>query len=164
MIRSIFLVLLITCFGFTTCQEKLTHYSKSRNIVEKYNHINDSTLQLAGISTDAEFGFSEKKPIMLGIVDVHKAAENIEKYLHALKGPAGEEIAYKRLKPCCPFETENFTYVLIGFTFDHKHGMLEKYSVEYNHAAGKETFVLFFNLYDETKILLAPKGFSYAGR
>jgi hypothetical protein len=166
MTKPIFLILLIVCFGFTACQKKLTRYSKTRNTVESYQHLNDSILQLTGVSTDVEYGLSEKKPIMLGMVDVHKAAENIEKYLNALRSPTGELIAYKRLKPCCPFKTKNFTYTVPFFNieYDHKHGMLEKYSVEYNTTTATHNVVLFFNLYDETKTLLAPKGFGYAGK
>ena len=160
-----YLVFGIVIIVFSSCQKKLISYSKTRNVVETYSYLNDSTLQLSGVSLDTEFGFNEKKPIMLGIVDVHKGAENIKKYLNALKGLNGEEIKYKRIKPCCPFETKNFTYEVapLGLEFDHKHGMLEKYSVEYNNTTGSYTVVLFFNLYDETKKLLAPYGFTYRG-
>lgn len=162
MIRTGWMILCASTICFSACQKKLISYSKTRNVIEAYDHLNDSTLRLIGISTDDEFGFSEKKPVMLGIVDVHKAAENIEKYLLALQGPDGEEIRFKRLKPCCPFKTKNFTYTIpfFGLEYDHKHGMLEKYHVEYSDETGTHVKVLFFNLYDETKKLVAPRGFT----
>lgn len=145
------------------CHEKLTRYSHKRNTISSYGLLNDSTLFITGISADPAFGYTTSKPVMVGMTDVHKAAENVEKYMNALRGPQGELINYTRLKACCPFKTKNFTFTvpILGTEFDGKHGMLEQYRVEYNDGTTVKSTILYINLYDETKILLAPKGFTY---
>lgn len=155
---------------FGRCHEKLTSYSKERNTVSKerntvtkYDHTNDSTLTLTGISADQDFGKSEKKPIMLGLIEVRDGADNVKKYLNALQGPQGESITYTRLKPCCPFKTKNFMYTspFLVKPIDEKYGMLEKYSIRYTDQSGEHITELFFNLYDQTTTVLAPYGLSY---
>lgn len=159
LISSMLSVLLLTA----GCHEKLTRYSRKRNTTSSYARLNDSTLLIKGIAVDPEFGYTPSKPVMVGMVDVHKAAENVEKYMNALRGPGGEVIKYTRLKACCPFKTKNFTFTvpILGTEFDGKHGMLEQYRVEYNDGTTVKSTILYINLYDETKILLAPKGFTY---
>ena len=156
---SVLALLLLT----TGCHEKLTRYSRKRNTTSSYGLLNDSTLFITGISADPDFGYTPSKPIMVGMVDVHKAAKNVEKYINALRGANGEAITYKRLKACCPFKTKNFTFIvpILGTEFDGKHGMLEQYRVEYNDGSTLKSTILYINLYDETKVLLAPKGFTY---
>ncbi|SKC47705.1 hypothetical protein [Ohtaekwangia koreensis] len=136
-------------------------YSKQRNSVSQYALLNDSTLQLSGISSDFAFGTTEQKPVMLGLQDINEAAKSVEKYLNALTGPNGESISYKRLKPCCPFKTKNLILNYPMHEFNGKYGMLEKYSVSYTVHAQTQSVTLYINLYDETKELLAPHGFSY---
>lgn len=156
MIKFCCIIFLLVLIG---CQERLASYSKKRNVIESYEKLNDSTLLISGISTDPQFGYIAEKPIMVGLVNVHQGADNVEKYLNALTGPNGEPVRFSRLKPCCPFKTKNFTFTmaLIMTEYDGKHGLLEKYKVEY----GDKSVVLLFNLYDETKKLLAPAGFSF---
>jgi len=145
------------------CHERLAWHSHKRNSIAGYQQLNDSTLIVTGISADPEFGYTEAKPVMLGIIDVHKGAGNIEKYLNALQGPSGEPVKYYRLKPCCPFKTKNFRYIMpvLGKEFNGKRGLLEQYRIEYSEADRVKSTILFLNLYDETKTLLAPKGFTY---
>ncbi len=151
-------------FFFASCSTKLGRYSNKRNTVNEYEHLNDSTLRIKKVSKDPDFGFTEKKPIMLGMVDVHKAANNILKFLNALEGPNGEYLLFQRLKPCCAFKTKNFSYTIpyFGIDYDHKRGMLEKYEVSQTDSLGKKhTSILYFNLYDETNEICAPMGFRY---
>lgn len=158
-----YLVMILLLGLISSCSNRLKSYSKSRNTIEAYQQINDSTLTINGISIDNNYGYSEDFPIMLGVYDVQKGADNIEKYLNALLGENGKQITYRRLKPCCPFKTKNLVikYPSLGYEFDGKHGMLEKYQVEYEEGTNTNSYILFFNLYDETKELLAPKGFAY---
>ncbi|WP_331979440.1 hypothetical protein [Ohtaekwangia sp.] len=147
------------------CHEKLTSYSKKRNSIERYAHLNDSTLAIQGISDDPEFGFEESKPIMLGLLDVEKGAQNVEEYLNALLAPSGKPIVYTRLKPCCPFKTKNFRLKTpLASEFDGKYGMLEKYKVQYSDSSNAMSRILYINLYDETTQLLAPQGFAFKKR
>ncbi|HEY9007134.1 hypothetical protein [Ohtaekwangia sp.] len=145
------------------CHQKLAWHSHKRNTITNYQQLNDSTLTITGISADPEFGYTEARPIMLGMVDVHKAAENVEKYLNALRGPSGEPVKYYRLKPCCPFKTKNFRYTIpvLGKEFNGKRGLLEQYRIEYSEAGTIKSTILFLNLYDQTNQLLAPEGFTY---
>jgi hypothetical protein len=157
-----FLIIGITVISLLSCSKKLRRYYNKRNTIEKYDQLNDSTLLIRKISANSSFGFSEEAPVMLGIIDVHKASENIIKFLNALEGPNGETIEFKRLKPCCPFKTKNFTYNVPYFNieYDHKRGMLEKFVVSYPDSLGKMySTILFFNLYDETNEVYAPMGF-----
>jgi len=148
-------------FVFAHCQEKLTSYSKQRNRIAQYDILNDSTLQLSGISSDPAFGTTEQKPVMLGLQDIRKAAKGVNKYLNALTGPNGESILYKRLKPCCPFKTKNLILQYSIHEFDGKYGMLEKYSVTYTTNNQTQSVILYINLYDEAQALLAPHGFNF---
>lgn len=162
-----FLIILSSSSFLTFCSDNLRRYSKKRNTIEKYEHLNDTTLRISGVAKNNRYGYSEDRPVMLGILDVHIAADNILKFLNALEGPNGESIVFKRLKPCCPFKTKNFTYSIPYFNinYDHKRGMLEKYNIEYVDSLGvNHSSILFFNLYDETNEVLAPAGFRYKVR
>jgi len=156
-------VLSLASLVFMQCQEKLISYSKKRNSIRGYTHLNDSTLLLNGIASDSSFGRIDSKPIMLGMYEIEKAAENVEQYLNALTGPQGEPVAYQRLKPCCPFKTKNFilNYPMLTKEFNGKYGMLEKYSVSYTQNQQIKSTILYINIYDESKELLAPQGFRY---
>ena len=127
----------------------------------QYDILNDSTFQLSGISSDAAFGTTEQKPVMLGLQDIREAAKGVDKYLNALTGPTGETISYRRLKPCCPFKTKNLILQYPIHEFDGKYGMLEKYSVTYNANNQTQSVILYINLYDQARVLLAPHGFNY---
>jgi hypothetical protein len=156
-----FLLGAISLLTFSHCQKELISYSKQRNTIRQYDMLNDSTLQLSGVSSDMTFGIIEQKPIMLGVQDIREAAKGVEKYLNALTGPTGETISYKRLKPCCPFKTKNLILQYPIHEFDGKYGMLEKYSVSYTVNSQTQSVILYINLYDESKALLAPHGFNY---
>jgi hypothetical protein len=156
-----FILCALSLLIFSHCQKKLISYSEKRNSITQYTVLNDTTLQLSGVSSDATFGTAEEKPVMLGLQDIREAAKGIEKYLNALTGPNGESIIYKRLKPCCPFKTKNLILQYPIHEFDGKYGMLEKYSVSYTSNNQTQSVILYINLYDEAKELLAPYGFSY---
>lgn len=158
-----FIIFSLSLLVVQGCQEKIVRYSKKRNTVRVYSQLNDTTLLLTGVSSNPIFGKSEASPVMLGMYEIDKAASNVEKYLKALTGPQGETITYKRLKPCCPFKTKNFIldYPFLPTAFNGKYGMLEKYSISYDDNQGTKTTILYINLYDETKELLAPQGFNY---
>lgn len=158
-----FILLSLSLVALQGCQKKIVRYSKKRNTVRAYSQLNDTTLLLTGVSSNPVFGKSESSPVMLGMYEIDKAATNVEKYLNALTGPQGEAITYKRLKPCCPFKTKNFilNYTFLPTEFNGKYGMLEKYSISYDDKHEIKSTILYFNLYDETKELLAPQGFYY---
>jgi hypothetical protein len=159
-----FILCALSLLIFSHCQKKLISYSKKRNSITQYAVLNDTTLQLSGVSGEATFGTTEAKPIMLGLQDIREAAKSVEKYLNALTGPNDETIVYKRLKPCCPFKTKNLILQYPIHELDGKYGMLEKYSTSYKANGQTQTVILYINLYDEAKELLAPHGFSYKKR
>lgn len=162
--RKIALIISLIFLILCRCSYKEpTRYSRKRNKIERYLQLNDTTLVITGVTGDAEYGYTTQKPIMLGLYDIHKAALNVEKYLNALRGPNGEIIKYTRLKACCPFKTKNFRFnvPVLDQEYNGKYGMLERYQVQYDDKTNTISTTLYINLYDETKTILAPKGFTY---
>lgn len=97
-------------------------------------------------SSDKTYGYTEKKPIMVGS-EGGSGPENERRFLNALAGPNGEELSYYRIGSCCPFNTENSSWG----------GMLDKYHISYK---GKEEGVVFYiNMYDSDSLYI-PLGFT----
>lgn len=132
-------------------------YVKLKNIRSSINHINDTTLLVSVISQDAQYGYSEDNPIMIGMSDINEGAANRTKYLNALLSPNGKPVVYKRLKPCCPFSTPNYK----NLSPNSNYGMLEKYELSYEGI--QKPVILYLNLYDQGPIY-TPKGFLMAAR
>ncbi len=153
-------MVLVSFFG---CQNKLHSFSNKRNTTTSHALLNDSTLLLAGVSSDSLFGKIESKPIMLGLFEIRDAASDAEKYLKALTGPHGEEVTFQRLKACCPFRTKNFrlNYPMMPTEFNGRYGLLERYQITYYDGRKTNSTILYINLYDESKELYAPQGFLY---
>lgn len=129
-------------------------YSNAKNTRDTLLHINDTTLLINQIATDADYGRMPEKPVMLGMKELEAGANNRSKYLNALRGPAGEVVSYRRLKPCCPFETPNQKMPLNP---QAKMGLLERYELSYKGL--EQPVILHINLYDSGPIQ-APKGFT----
>ncbi|WP_203583477.1 hypothetical protein [Paludibacter sp. 221] len=110
--------------------------------------LNSQTFLLAEVSTDKNYGFSEKKPIKVGGVDRQEGPWNERRFLNALAGPNGEEISYYRLGSCCPVKSKNG---LNGI------GALDIYRVTWD--GSKDTVSLYINMYDYEE-LKAPVGFT----
>jgi len=149
--------------SLSDCQKSLTRYSRHRNETQHHVYLNDTTLAISGVSDDPQYGYTPQRPIMMGLYDIREAASNVEKYLNALLGPNGETIRYSRLKACCPFKTKNFrlNVPILNQEFNGKHGMLERYQINYGDSTNSTSIIIYINLYDESRQLLAPKTFTY---
>jgi len=117
------------------------YYENARRTVEPF--------VVQEISTDSTYGFTAKNPVNVG-GGFGSGARNEQRYLNALRGPAGQAVTYERRGSCCMFKTPNG---LDGM------GLLDAYLVTWEGNAKPK--VLYLNLYDDGW-LKAPKGLSVA--
>jgi hypothetical protein len=105
-------------------------------------------MALKRAATDADYGFSEKHPVMVQ-GGLGEGGHNVYRFLNALRGPLGEAIHYSRIGTCCEFKTKYSPFP------DGKE-LLEVYEVTYEGGAARR---LYFNWYDRGEILI-PVGFT----
>ncbi|MBG8556234.1 hypothetical protein [Hymenobacter guriensis] len=105
--------------------------------------------QVSGVSTDADFGITQKKPVCVAGISSEKVA-NEHQYLNALRGPNGEKINYRRRGSCCGFETPNG---IMGY------GLLDVYELTWE--GSPKPLLVYINMYDSGP-LLAPVGLTLA--
>ncbi len=141
--------IILLCSACATVQSKFSEeylqYVQEESTRDFIPHNNDSTYLIQSISSDAEYGFTERKPVFLGVKGMKDADNSVEKYLNALRGPNGETLVYERIKACCVFKTPNqkaFNYPGKEYPF----GMLEVYQLSYGENKIK---TVYFNIYDE---------------
>ena len=94
---------------------------------------------------DANYGYSEKLPVMVG-GGLGNGSTNTYRFLNALLGPGGQVVHYRRVGTCCPVPTKNSPF---GDT-----GLLEVYEIRYD---GGTTRRLYFNWYDKGALAI-PAG------
>lgn len=99
--------------------------------------ITTTAFTVRGISADAEYGYSEKKPICVSDGKNISAGGEYE-YLKTLAGPNGETLRYRRLGHCCPFKTPRG---MLDNT-----GLLDRYEVSW--AGADKPVILYLNMYD----------------
>ncbi|GKT35204.1 hypothetical protein ADUPG1_002946 [Aduncisulcus paluster] len=146
-------ILIFACATPNKFEKNYPTYRENRNTLEQLEHVNDSTLHVTSTSTDPKYGYTELKPIMLGVYDCDDGADNRMKFFNALLGPNGEKVTAKRIKTCCPFHTLNSQTV----GRDQKFGLLDVWELSYE---GIETpLTIYINLYDQGEFL-APMGFT----
>jgi hypothetical protein len=150
--RRLFCVLGITLL-FVGCQTTAKVGGKTRGMMDygspnvKQELVNDQVFLIKQYATDATYGYTEKKPIMVG--KEGGGPKDERRFLNALAGPNGEQISYQRLGSCCGFSTKN------GLFGDS--GMLDKYEVTYEGLDKPK--ILYINMYD-SDILQVPVGFT----
>ena len=101
------------------------------------------------VSDDASYGYTEGNAIKVG--GGFRGPLNERTFLSMLAGPNGEKVSYKRLGSCCSFKT---LHAMIGDS-----GALDEYEVVID---GKDTKILFLNMYDPGGTLKIPVGFTMA--
>lgn len=99
-------------------------------------------------TTDSTYGYTEENPVKVGGFNEKSGPAKERAFLNALLGPDGQELTYKRLGSCCPFETPNG---IAGY------GLLDMYEIEYEGL--KEPIILYLNMYDSEE-LYVPVGFT----
>lgn len=63
------------------------------------------SVELGETSSDPEYGYTEEKPVRVGGMKETSSHRNQYLYLQQLAGPEGEELAFRRLGSCCPYES-----------------------------------------------------------
>ncbi|GAB2965209.1 hypothetical protein GCM10027048_38500 [Hymenobacter coalescens] len=106
---------------------------------------NVSPFVVLEVSDDASYGVTEQKPVCVGGMKDGRGVRNEQRYLNALRGPAGEAIRYRRLGSCCHCKTPNS---------ELKVGLLDVYELTWE---GGRPVTVYINAYDEAP-LRAPKG------
>ena len=91
---------------------------------------------------EGAYGFSPENPIHVG-----GGPAGQRSFLEALRGPAGQPLAWRRLGSCCEFETPNG---LMGL------GLLDLYEVTYEGL--DQPVILYLDMYDSGPAA-APAGF-----
>jgi len=109
--------------------------------------INDQMFLIREYATDKTYGYSEKKPIMVG--KEGGGPKDERRFLNALAGPNGERISYKRQGSCCEFITRNALF--------ENSGMIDMYEVTYEGI--DKPIILYINMYD-SDVLQVPVGFT----
>ncbi|OON69474.1 hypothetical protein [Hymenobacter sp. CRA2] len=61
---------------------------------------------LTETSTDADYGYTDYKPVCVGGVKDNACVRNEQRFLNALRGPEGQEISYRRLGSCCSLKPQ----------------------------------------------------------
>ena len=139
-----FAVLLVACKSVEKAGGKVNYGSPN----VKQELINDRMFLVKEYAADKAYGYTEKKPIMVG-GGTTEGPKNERRFLNALAGPKGEQISYQRLGSCCHFYTKNGSY--------KNTGLLDMYEISYE---GLETPIkLYINMYD-SDVLKVPVGFT----
>lgn len=117
----------------------------------KQKLIGDSMFRIGSLSVDPEYGYSIKKPIMVGGgKDGMEGPKNEQRFLNALAGPNGEKVTYRRRGSGYSFKTKNG--IAGGDT-----GLLDIYEVSYPGI--EKPVTLYLNMYD-SDTLKVPTGFT----
>src|SRR5262245_16653168 len=101
-----------------------------------------SPMKLDVASKDADYGYSEKMPVLVG-GGFGKGSENTYRYLNALLGPKSEIVHYDRIGTCCSFKTKNSPF--------GDSALMEVFEIRFDGGQPKR---LYFNWYDSGKLLI----------
>lgn len=92
------------------------------------------------------YGYTEENPILVGGGELEDGPARERAYLGTLLGPDGQDVRYRRIGSCCPFEMPNAELF----------GMLDLYEVRYDGL--DEPVTLYLDMYDPGETH-APEGF-----
>jgi hypothetical protein len=122
--------------------------AKGKGVPNGSSDSNEVFATLQGASSDSAYGRTTANPIRVGSDNLRQGPMREKLFLNALRGPAGEPIAYERMGSCCEFKTSNG---IMGT------GLLDVFRVI---VAGRpEPVTLYINMYDPGPAL-APTGFT----
>lgn len=106
---------------------------------------------LTEFATDSRYGYDPDYPVNVFYRDSKDENKNAERYLNALRGPAGQPLTYSKVDSCCPFAT---THSEMGA------GFIDIYAVTYEGL--EKPVMLYINIYAKGR-LMVPVGFSAGG-
>lgn len=101
-------------------------------------------------STDSRYGFDPDYPANVFYKSVQNDTINATRYLHALAGPNGEKITFRKVDTCCPFPAGRS---------ETGAGVVDIYEVTWT--GQKKALKLYVNTYAKGKVLI-PMGFTAA--
>jgi len=147
---SLCLLILFSMVAFSCHKKQFKWKTRKKNTVELIEE-KDSVLRLEGVSDDPRYGYTQDRPIKIGVASFYLGRNYPEKYFKSITGPHGEKVIFERIKSCCPFKTvnsseENYQNVAV----------LEIYQAYYEGL--EKPVTLYVNFFDQGKSL-APKGF-----
>ncbi|WP_333821216.1 hypothetical protein [Ohtaekwangia sp.] len=147
---SLCLLILFSMVVFSCHKKQFKWKTRKKNTVELIEE-KDSVLRLEGVSDDPRYGYTQDRPIKIGVASFYLGRNYPEKYFKSITGPHGEKVIFERIKSCCPFKTvnsseENYQNVAV----------LEIYQAYYEGL--EKPVTLYVNFFDQGKPL-APKGF-----
>ncbi|WP_157976275.1 hypothetical protein [Lewinella sp. IMCC34191] len=138
------LLSLVCCVVFLTCTPVRPTASPTPIA---YRQPTRDRMVILTYSADSTYGYTRDNPVLVGGgSDSGPSRERL--FIHALTGPQGQEVLYRRLISCCQFDTPN------GFAGT---GLLDVYELTYMGLDSAR--ILYVNMYDEGEVFV-PVGFS----
>lgn len=133
--------------AYTNNYERAKH--KTERCLDSLYFITDfnEILELRQYSTDKKYGYTSKRPVMVG-KGANGGPANQRAYLDLLRDQNGKPIWYERKGSCCPYKSENG---LFGSA------MVDEYIIYYTNEAREQVstsiFISFYD-YEEPKVLM----------
>jgi hypothetical protein len=138
-----FIFLLITSVSCISTKSTLQNVDDNAPIPQLSRN---NTFVITEYSKDAKYGYNRDYPINIFYRSTKDDSINQGRFLHALAGPKGEEITFKKLESCCPFPTQRS---------EMGAGFLDVYEITWQ--GQKKPIILYLNIY-EKGVLMVPVG------
>lgn len=145
-IKSLLLIAFIGILTVSCISAKSTLKNVDENAPEP-TLTKDGWFLITEYAKDKKYGYNKDYPINVFYKNVKDEEINQKRFLHALTGPKGEIISYKKIESCCPFPSKRG---------ESGAGFLDIYEI--NYSGLKKPLKLYFNIY-EKGYLFVPKGF-----
>jgi len=108
-----------------------------------------NTFKIEKNASSAAYAYSTQVPVKVGGAENNEGILNERRFLNALRGPNGEKVTYELVGSCCYYQIKDSEHTNVG--------LLDRYKV----TVGDRQYILYFTPYENTKELLAPKGFTF---
>ncbi len=112
--------------------------------------LSDGAFVVTELASDPRYGYDPDYPVNVFYRDSKDENKNAERYLNALRGPAGEAIIYSKVDSCCPFATKHS---------EMGAGFVDIYAITYEGL--EKPVMLYVNIYAKGRLMI-PVGFSAA--
>ncbi|WP_016989451.1 hypothetical protein [Flavobacterium sp. ACAM 123] len=140
-----FIFLLITSVSCISTKSTLQNVDDNAPILQLSRN---NTFVITEYSKDAKYGYDKDYPVNIFYRNTKDESINQGRFLHALAGPNGENITFKKLESCCPFPNKRS---------EMGAGFLDVYDITWE--GQKKPIILYVNIY-EKGVLMVPVGFS----
>jgi hypothetical protein len=140
-----FIFILITSVSCISTKSTLQNVDDNAPILQLSRN---NTFVITEYSKDAKYGYDKDYPVNIFYRNTKDQSINQGRFLHALAGPNGENITFKKLESCCPFPNKRS---------EMGAGFLDVYDITWE--GQKKPIILYVNIY-EKGVLMVPVGFS----